>query len=167
MRKLSVLIIVFALSVCFLAGCGSESNDGPKCADILNSIKESTDEGFDTVYSYDDKTYQDNFSHMYGLTWDMIDDGGIIYTEKGGLADEISLVHLKEYGDISLAKDKFTARISERRNQFSGYKPEEVYKLDNAVVMVQGDYVALIIGEDPASLEVEVRNAITNLNKTE
>ena len=38
---------------------------------------------------------------------------------------------------------------------------DEVYKLDNAIIMVQGNYVALIIGEDPASLEVLVRNAIS------
>ena len=53
------------------------------------------------------------------------------------------------------------ARIEDRKNQFSGYKPEEVYKLDNAIVMVQGRYVALIIGEDPQMLESGIREAIS------
>ena len=167
MKKLSVFIIVFALSVCFLAGCGSASNDGPECADILNSIKETTDDGFDTVYSYNDDMYRDSFGNMYGITWDMIDDGGIIYTGEGGLADEISIVHLKDQADIKIAKDKMNDRLSERRNAFMGYKPEEVYKLENAVIMVQGNFVALIISDDPAMMETKLRGYITDNQKGE
>ena len=165
MKRFFACVLLFALLVTVMSGCGSgDTAKGPSCADILNYVKDATEEGFDIVYDYDDKEYVDNFSFMYGVQWDMIDDGGILYTEKGGLADEISLMHLKDSGDISIAKEKLNDRIAERRNQFNGYKPEEVYKLDNANVMVQGNYVALIIGEDPAALEVEIRHAITNLS---
>ena len=109
-----------------------------------------------------DDEYKDNFEFLYGITWDMIDDGGILYTESGGLADEISIVHLKDQGDISLAKEKFSDRLSDRKNTFSGYKPEEVYKLDNARIIVQGNYVALVIAEDSGAMETMIRDAVTN-----
>ncbi len=160
MKRPIVLFFVFALVLVLLAGCGSSDGGDASCADILSYVKDNVSDGFDVVYSYNDSKYQDNFSFMYGITWDMIADGGIIYTEKGGLADEISIVRLKDQADVKIAKDKFTDRLEERKNQFGGYKPEEVYKLDNAMIMVQGNYVALIIGEDPASLEVLIRNAI-------
>lgn len=160
MKRFFLILFLSALLICMMAGCGS-GNDGAACADILNSVKESQTDGFDTLYTYDDRKYQDSFNFMYGITWDMIDDGGILYTSGGGLADEISLVHLKKDEDVSIAKDKMMARIEDRKNQFSGYKPEEVYKLDNAIVMVQGRYVALIIGEDPQMLESGIREAIS------
>ena len=166
MKRFFACVLLFALLALTVSGCGSNgTSKGPSCADILNSVKDATEDGFDKVYTYEDSEYQDNFSHMYAVMWDMIDDGGILYTEKGGLADEISLMHIKDQGDISIAKEKLQERIEERRNQFNGYKPEEVYKLDNATVIVQGNYIALLIGEDPAMLEVEIRNAISNLSE--
>ena len=160
MKRLIVFFIMFAMLFCLFTGCGS-GKTGASCADILNSVKENAESGFDTVYTYADEKYQDNFNFMYGIMWDMIDDGGILYTDGGGLADEVSIFHLKEQSDISIAKEKLNDRIAERRNQFAGYKPEEVYKLDNAVIMVQGNYVALIIAEDPAMIEASIRGAIS------
>ena len=163
MKKYISALLIFLLLAVMSAGCGGGENKNlVSCRDILETVKESTEEGFDTVYAMGDKEYKDNFDFMYGITWDMIDDGGIIFTEEGGLADEISIVHLKDQKDISLAKDKFTDRLEDRRNTFSGYKPEEVYKLDNARIIVQGSYVALIIAEDAGAMETLIRDAVTN-----
>lgn len=51
--------------------------------------------------------------------------------------------------------------MTERRNQFNGYKPEEVYKLDNARVVVQGNYAALIVSDDADTIEAALRGAIS------
>ena len=64
--------------------------------------------------------------------------------------------------EVKIRKDKFTDRLEDRRNTFSGYKPEEVYKLDNARIIVQGNYVALIIAEDAGAMETLIRDAVTN-----
>ncbi len=162
MRKFLVLTVIIVMTLSLLAGCGGGSNSGPSCKDILETVKNGTEDGFDTMYTMGDDEYKDNFEFLYGITWDMIDDGGIIYTESGGLADEISIVHLKDQGDISLAKEKFSDRLSDRKNTFSGYKPEEVYKLDSARIIVQGNYVALVIAEDSGAMETIIRDAVTN-----
>ena len=162
MKKILALTVIAAMMLCMLAGCGGSTNTGPSCREILEAVKEGTEEGFDTLYSMNDDEYKDNFEFLYGITWDMIDDGGILYTESGGLAHEISIVHLKDQGDISLAKDKFADRLEDRMNTFSGYKPDEVYKLDNARIIVQGNYVALIIAEDSGAMETIIRDAATN-----
>ncbi len=161
MRKFLVLTVIIVMTLSLLAGCGG-SKSGPSCKDILETVKNGTEDGFDTMYTMGDDEYKDNFEFLYGITWDMIDDGGILYTESGGLADEISIVHLKDQGDISLAKEKFSDRLSDRKNTFSGYKPEEVYKLDNARIIVQGNYVALIIADDSGAMETIIRDAVTN-----
>ena len=91
----------------------------------------------------------------------MIDDGAVLQTSSGGTADEVSVLLLKKSEDVSIAKQKLEDRITERRNEFSGYKPEEVYKLDNARVVVQGNYAALIICDDADTIEAALRGAIS------
>ena len=160
MRKYLIYIAIFALMLCLMTGCGSQESSDPSCADILNSFREMTEDGFDTVYVSGDSEYEDNYDNMYAIKRDLIDDGGIIYTEKGGLADEVSLFHLKDSADVKIAKEKLEDRLATRRNQFSGYKPEEVYKLDNAEIMVKGNYVALVISSDPPMTESLLKQAI-------
>ena len=91
----------------------------------------------------------------------MIDDGAVLQTAGGGVADEVSVLHLKKSEDVSIAKKKLEDRVTERRNQFNGYKPEEVYKLDNARIVVQGNYVALLICNDADNVEAALRGAIS------
>ena len=91
----------------------------------------------------------------------MIDDGAVLQTAGGGVADEVSVLHLKKSEDVSIAKKKLEDRVTERRNQFNGYKPEEVYKLDNARVVVQGNYAALIVSDDADTIEAALRGAIS------
>ena len=69
--------------------------------------------------------------------------------------------YMTENGDVQVAKQKLQERIEERRNTFAGYKPEEVYKLDNASVIVQGNYAALIISDDNEGFEAEIRRIIS------
>ena len=162
MRRILSLFFIFALVMGLMAGCGKEEKSSdPECADILNSFENMTEEGFDIYYTAGDSEYEDNYENMYGISRELIDDGGIIYTEKGGLADEISIFHLKDTKDMELAKEKLNDRLETRRNQFAGYKPEEVYKIDNAVITITGNFIALVISSDPPMTESVLRQAIS------
>ena len=164
MKKNIAIILAMILAVAMLTGCGG-SKDSVKCVDIVKACKEIAAKGtFDEWYSYGEEVYDDNFDNLYGVQYDMIDDGALLQTSAGGVADEISVLHIKKNEDVSIAKTKLQDRITERINEFSGYKPEEVYKLDNAKVMVQGNYVCLIVAEDPDSMETEIRRVISEGN---
>lgn len=157
------MLLIFVFLLLFVTGgCGSNGNSSDlPVGNILENCMGLSDENFDTMAVAGDSTYEDSYSNLYGLNRDLIDDGGILYTQEGGLADEISIFHLKDNGNVSLAKDKLNARIDERHNAFSGYKPEETKKLENAIVMVQGDYVALIVADNPEDYEVEIRRTLS------
>ena len=161
MKRILSLFIIFALLSTLLTACGSQKNNDPSCADILNDVMENTEE-YDTIFVAGDDTLENNYDNMYAIKRDIVDDCWILYLEEGGLANELSLFHMKDSGDVQLAKDKLQDRLATRRNQFAGYKPEEVYKLDNAVVMAQGNFVALIVSEDPSMMESVLRQAITD-----
>ena len=161
MRKRICIFISMVFLVTTLAACGG-TNDDVKCLDIVNSCKNVVEDGtFDTSSGYGEDLYDGNFDTLYGVQFDMIDDGAISYTSEGGVADEISIIHLKKSEDVSLAKTKMQDRITERTNTFSQYKPEESYKLENAIVMAQGNYVALIVSEQPDVIETEIRRVIS------
>ena len=161
--KLLILTVMMLTAAGLLAGCGSNgSGDQVKCLDIVKACSEAASEGtLDEWYSYGEELYDESFDNLYGVQFDMIDDGALLQTASGGVADEVSVLHLKKSGDVSIAKQKLEDRIAERRNEFNGYKPEEVYKLDNARVIVQGNYAALIIGDDADNVEAALRAAIS------
>ena len=143
------------------AGCGASESNDPSCSDILNDVMSNSEE-FDTLYKAGDDTLENNYDSMYAVKRDLVDDCAIIYLEKGGTANELSLLHLKDAGDVQLAKDKLQDRLDTRKNQFAGYKPEEVYKLENALIVSQGNFVALIVSQDPPMLEAALRQAISD-----
>ena len=156
MKKIVLLILMLSISVTCLYGCGRDT-DRAACRDILNACRDLEGEGsFDTLVSYGEELYDDSFDNLYGIQFKDISDGAILY------ADEISIVCMKENKDVSVARQKLQDRIETRRNTFAGYKPEEVYKLDNASVIVQGNYAALIISDDNERFEAEIRRVISD-----
>lgn len=162
--------IIMAAALCMIItvmfyGCASD-RAGAGCREILDACRNIAPEGsFDTMACYGEDIYDDSFDNLYGIQYEDISDGAILYTEEGGLADEISIVRMKKNEDISIAKQKLQDRIESRRKTFAGYKPEEVRKLDNAIVMVQGNYTALIISDNNDEFEAEIRRVISEKNQ--
>lgn len=145
-------------------GCSKSSSDA-SCSDILDACRKIAPEGsFDTLVCYGEDMYEDSFDNLYGIQYKDIIDGAILYTEEGGQADEISIVCMKNNEDVSTARQKLQERIETRRKTFAGYKPEEVRKLDNASVIVQGNYAALIISDENDDFEAEIRRVISGKN---
>ncbi len=161
MKKQALVILCLIIGCGILTSCGAGSKE-VSCIDIVKACSQIADKGsFDTYTTYGEDLYKDSFDTMYGVQYDMLDDGAVLYTESGGKADEISIMHLKNNADVSIAKRKLEDRISERRNMFANYKPEEVSKLDSAYVIVQGNYVVLIISDDNQKFETEIRKNIS------
>ena len=160
--KTALVLLAAIVGISMFCACGDSGTENVKCLDIVKACKDAASEGtLDEWYSYGEDLYDDSFDNLYGVQFDMIDDGAVLQTSSGGVADEVSVMHMKKSEDVSIAKSKLEDRITERRQEFSGYKPEEVYKLDNARVVVQGNYVALIVSDDADQVEAALRNAIS------
>ena len=94
-----VLVLLAAvLAMGMLTGCGGTNDQGQvKCVDIVKACKEAASEGtLDEWYSYGEELYDDSFDSLYGVQFDMIDDGAVLQTSSGGTADEVSVLHLKK-----------------------------------------------------------------------
>ena len=161
MNKRSVVLISSMMILLgFLVGCAS-SGDSAKCKDIVAKTLETADKtNIDTTVVFGEEIYENNFDRLYNFAIRKIDDGAIAYASTGGYADEISIVHVGSEKDKATVKGYFQVRIQTRIQSFTGYKPKEVQKLENAKVIVLGDYVVLIICDNVENVETAIRQAI-------
>ena len=132
---------VFACAV--LASCGSQNEDIQ--ADI-NALAEELNTGI---------TYQDPLAKldddMVGMLYsvDGLVDASVVYMGSGATAEEIAVF---DCVDAATAKDKVKPIVEEhvqsQSEAFENYVPEEVAKLNEAVVRQAGEYVVLSVSND-------------------
>ncbi len=133
---------IFACAV--LASCGTESENVQ--VDI-NALAEALDTGI---------TYQDPLEKldddMVGMLYsvDGLVDASVVYMGSGATAEEIAVF---DCVDADTAKNKVKPivedHVKSQIEAFENYVPEEVSKLNEAVVRQTGEYVVLSVSNDP------------------
>ena len=82
-----------------------------------------------------------------------------IYEGNGGTAEEIVVVKCAASEDVSKVKAGLETRIEEQKECFKDYVPEEMEKLNNAVLITNGDYVILSVSDEPDKAKTIINNA--------
>ena len=100
----------------------------------------------------EDDYYPEYLENIYHLDVDSIKDGAIYYAH-GMQADEISVFLLADSTSANDIKEALTIYKERRAEAFMGYAPEQAAILDNSIVAVNGDYVALLICEEPQNAQ--------------
>ena len=72
----------------------------------------------------------------------------VLYKGSGYYADEVVLVTLADKNDMDSAKALMRKHLTELREQFQNYQPDEVGKIDKAVLWQQGTTLILCITDD-------------------
>ena len=129
------------LGVSLLAGCGSKKamNTEEVSGRLLKEI-----------------TYQDSLSPMDLDTAGMfLNLSGIdvksaaIYESSGWTAEEIIVMECASSADADKAKAMMEARVMEQQTNFVDYVPEEMDKLNAAVIVESGNYAVLSVSDEP------------------
>ena len=118
-------------------------------------LSEIENENLDGSAFYGEKTFSDNCKKLYGADESTFSDGGIIYATSGGLADEVSMLKVK---DGNSAENYLTSRLESRKTTFKNYKPEESDKLDKAVIFQSGDWWVLIISDKCDEISSKIKS---------
>ena len=71
-----------------------------------------------------------------------------IYESSGATAEEIVVFKCKDSDSASKAKVAFEQRVEEQTENFTDYVPEELPKLKDAVIAVNGEYAVLSVSGD-------------------
>lgn len=71
-----------------------------------------------------------------------------MYAGSGYYADKVALITVAQESDVDAAMNSVKTHVQQLRSQFQSYIPEEVPKIDNAVIWQQGTSIILCISPD-------------------
>lgn len=89
---------------------------------------------------------ENDFTYLSDLDYKLIDE--YFYAcAAAGTAEEIAVIKLKDAGKAAAALDSLHKHIEARQGTFREYDPEQIPLTENAVMIREGKYVALIVCE--------------------
>ena len=148
MKKIlmKTLALFLALSMVLpLAACGQPQNEeNPKtpvnAGDLVQALRQSV--RFDTELT--------DAGDAAAMFFQKLPEFALVtmYSGSGYYADELTWITLAQEADVEQALSSVQTHISQVREQFLNYIPEEVDKIDHAQIWSQGVHIVLCITND-------------------
>lgn len=93
------------------------------------------------------------FKRLYGL--DAGDyEGLVLYTPTTNMgAEELLLIKLSDLSQQEAVVEAMETRLQTQKDSFDGYGVEQSAMLEKAVLEVQGNYILLIVAENPSAVK--------------
>ncbi|WP_018211142.1 DUF4358 domain-containing protein [Desulfitobacterium hafniense] len=143
MKKIVMCTLVLLLTGMFLGGCATKETAEADLAQIVGDIEaqQLLPEGMEDLNAADLEKLYNIKSSEYSQFAGKINNVGI-------LGDEVVLVEAADKAAVETIKGKMEQRYQSKLNQMDGYIPEEYEKIKNGNVLVEGNYVALLVAEN-------------------
>ncbi len=142
MKKLLSFALVL-VSVFCLCSCAKEEGKTPATADVAAIISDSVE--FPELIALTD----DNIgSRYFGIDLDAIEEYEVLVYSSGGAPDEIAVFKMKDKEDVEDMLDVVRDRKQDLYDRFVDYVPEEINKINNAVIGSSGNYVYFVVSGD-------------------
>lgn len=152
MKKIRVILsIVMAAGLVALSGCGAKSEATSSAAADASAKAIGAD--LASKISYDDEMTEldiDTAMMLMNLS-DVNIVESVVYESTGATAEEIVVLKCGSSDDAKKASDAFKARVADQKESFVDYVPEEIPKLDAAVIATAGDFAILSVSGDAAT----------------
>lgn len=145
MKRLTVLLMA-VMMMC--VGCGGGKSTSDKKHEF--DVKTLADE-LKSGITFEDELNESNdkvFFMKYGIDEEVVAKQ-MTYFSTNATTEEISVVECKDEDGTAKVKEAFENRIKDQKSTFESYAPDEVSRLDKAVVKVIGKYVILCVTADP------------------
>jgi hypothetical protein len=153
MKRWISAILTLALMLCFSACGGGSSSDTAKDIDLTALAADLLDSGAFTDLL--NQTADNVPAKLYG--YDEADVAQcIMYYGTGATAEEILLVQATSSEAAARLTTACQDRVSDQKTAFSSYVPEELPKLDSAVLETVGNYVIFVVSNDAAAVQTIV-----------
>lgn len=167
-----VMIIISCAIMC--SACGDSLKEGETVTEDI-----ATDEEYDTEMSSDDDAKEDidvqavaddilsggdfkdtlaavdgtmALTRLYALDESEIEEAAF-YTNSNATAEEIAVIKTISAGYVETVENAYKNRIYEQEEACRDYLPDEMTKLESAVIYTHGNYVILCVSNDNASAE--------------
>ncbi len=138
------LTAVFCLS---LTACGGkEVKDFDPAADAQTLLSSSA--FTETLEEID----RDTACSLYGIDSATV-TGSAVYGSTGATAEELALFTFEDSDGAEAAATALGYRIEDRKEELADYLPDEISKLDEAVVETRGNSVLFVVAADYAPVD--------------
>ncbi len=145
MRQLLLRLLPACLTLCLaLSACGGGGEEGYDPEATAQALLDSGafTQALDTL----DK--ETACAALYGGLDPEVVEECVVYASLSAGAEEIAVLRLDSETAAQTALDALENRIEEQRAALKDYQPEEVGKLDNAIVERKGNTVLLVVAAD-------------------
>ena len=146
MKKIVIMLLAALLLAAALCGCGGGKNAKTIDLDALGAELAQSEVFTDTM----SQPAEGIAARIYGFEEADVKKC-VLYTGTGATAEEIFLVETSGEKSVSALKGACESRIANQKTAFQNYVPEELVKLDDAVLVTEGNYVLLVISSDSAA----------------
>ena len=146
-RKIIAIVCVMIAGMILMAGCGGEEKDGGDKAKIdagALAAKLVADVAFEDQLT---KADDDTALMLYGLNADQV-VSSVVYVGTGATAEEVAVFEGTDEDSAKAIKELADSRVKSQLEDYKDYKPEEVPKLENAILETKGNYVILCVSGD-------------------
>ncbi|MDR0570458.1 MAG: DUF4358 domain-containing protein [Clostridiales Family XIII bacterium] len=101
-----------------------------------------------------DAVSEEAFRAMYGIEEDGVEvENYALYAGTGATAEEVAVMEAADEDGAKALEEAARGRIEAQKDGFENYNSGELAKLDAAVLVRKGRYVALCVSDDSAEAE--------------
>ena len=148
MKHFLKLTLVAALSLLCLTACGKGGKNVEVDVEALASALQSED--CNQRYSYPGCS-RDVLFHLFVESDQM--EAGAAYLSSGATACEVAVIQSKDASQTKEVEKLFENRVTNQSNLYASYAPEEVTRLDAAIIKSAGSYTVLCVCDDTDKAE--------------
>lgn len=148
------LAAICSMASVLLLGCGSSSPVSVDTAALTTSL--TSDISYDNELS---ELSEDDITNYV-----TVEDGvkGVMYMSSGSTAEEVAVFTAPDEATASTMKNNVQEFLNDQKTSFEDYIPEEAQRIDDAVLVVNGNYVILCVSGDSDKAQEIIDNAFKN-----
>lgn len=94
---------------------------------------------------------------LYNLDADQV-DAAVFYENSNATAEEIVVIKVKSEDYVETVREAYEARISGQKDAYRDYLPDEIPKLENAVIYTNANCAVLCISNDSEKAQSLIEN---------
>ncbi len=157
MKKFLSLTLAAVLLCLSLAACGKDEAPAEVTASASDLAKDLVDAIADDTLGTD-PVISDILASTYYVDMEQVAESAS-YMSTGATASEVTVIKCKDSSYVSDVSDIFKARVESQSELFASYAPDEVTKLEGAIIKTSGNYVVLCVTSETEAAEKVLKDA--------
>ena len=153
MRVLKTVLTVILISA-VLCSCGAQKKSEVSMYDLCKAMTADAGLGDMTYVSASDADAEDSFAYISDFDYDKVSSWFDYFASDGAkCSDEIAVISVKNRADVTQAEAALKDHLEYRKSLYKTYAPDQLPKLNSALVFSNDIYAVLIVADNPQSIK--------------